>query len=152
VVEDVRPAQLVDALEVLLDRLRHVVEEQHLVERPDRSALRARAIVEDEQEQGVVELSDLLQEADHPSELVIGVADEPGEHLHHPHVHLVKDENGEIKEHKLGRRAGKKGMGIGVALGVVAAIPTGGLSLAVVLSEAPQRVGSSASSFTRASR
>jgi len=43
---------------------------------------------------------------------------------------LVKDENGEIKEHKLGRRAGKKGMGIGVALGVVAAIPTGGLSLA----------------------
>ncbi len=43
---------------------------------------------------------------------------------------LVKDENGEIKEHKLGKRAGKKGMGIGVALGVVAAaIPTGGLSL-----------------------
>lgn len=42
---------------------------------------------------------------------------------------LVKDENGKIKEHKLGKRAGKKGMGIGVALGVVAAIPTGGLSL-----------------------
>jgi uncharacterized membrane protein len=42
---------------------------------------------------------------------------------------LVKDENGEIKQHKLGKRAGKKGMGIGVALGVVAAIPTGGLSL-----------------------
>ncbi|MFC5266033.1 hypothetical protein ACFPJ1_28300 [Kribbella qitaiheensis] len=42
---------------------------------------------------------------------------------------LVKDENGEIKEHKLGKRSGKKGMGIGVALGVVAAIPTGGLSL-----------------------
>lgn len=37
---------------------------------------------------------------------------------------LVKDENGEVKEHKLGKRAGKKGMGIGVALGVVAAIPT----------------------------
>lgn len=42
---------------------------------------------------------------------------------------LVKDENGEVKEHKLGKRAGKKGMGIGVALGVVAAIPTGGISL-----------------------
>lgn len=42
---------------------------------------------------------------------------------------LVKDKNGEIKEHKLGKRAGKKGMGVGVALGVVAAIPTGGLSL-----------------------
>jgi hypothetical protein len=42
---------------------------------------------------------------------------------------LVKNENGQVKEHKLGKRAGKKGMGIGVALGVVAAIPTGGLSL-----------------------
>jgi uncharacterized membrane protein len=43
---------------------------------------------------------------------------------------LVKDDNGQVKEHKLGKRAGKRGMGIGVALGVVAAIPTGGLSLA----------------------
>jgi hypothetical protein len=42
---------------------------------------------------------------------------------------LVTDKNGQVKEHKLGKRAGKKGMGIGVALGVVAAIPTGGLSL-----------------------
>jgi hypothetical protein len=42
---------------------------------------------------------------------------------------LVTDDKGEVKEHKLGRRAGKKGMGVGVALGVVAAIPTGGLSL-----------------------
>jgi Protein of unknown function (DUF1269) len=42
---------------------------------------------------------------------------------------LVKDRHGVIKEHKLGRRAGKRGMGIGVALGVIAAIPTGGLSL-----------------------
>lgn len=42
---------------------------------------------------------------------------------------LAKDENGKIKEHKLGRRAGKKGMGVGVALGVIAAIPTGGVSL-----------------------
>jgi hypothetical protein len=43
---------------------------------------------------------------------------------------LVRDSNGKIKEDKLGKRAGKKGMGIGVALGVIAAIPTGGLSLA----------------------
>ena len=43
---------------------------------------------------------------------------------------LVKDDKGQVKEHKLGKRAGKRGMGIGVALGVVAAIPTGGLSLA----------------------
>jgi uncharacterized membrane protein len=43
---------------------------------------------------------------------------------------LAKDDDGQVKEHKLGRRAGKRGMGIGVALGLVAAIPTGGLSLA----------------------
>jgi uncharacterized membrane protein len=42
---------------------------------------------------------------------------------------LVTDSDGKVKEHKLGKRAGKKGMGIGVALGVVAAIPTGGASL-----------------------
>jgi uncharacterized membrane protein len=42
---------------------------------------------------------------------------------------LVKDNEGKVKEHKLGRRAGKRGMGVGVALGLVAAIPTGGLSL-----------------------
>jgi hypothetical protein len=42
---------------------------------------------------------------------------------------LVKDKDGKVKDHKLGKRAGKKGMGVGVALGVVAAIPTGGLSL-----------------------
>jgi uncharacterized membrane protein len=42
---------------------------------------------------------------------------------------LAKDENGKVKEHKLGK-AGKRGMGVGVALGVIAAIPTGGLSLA----------------------
>lgn len=42
---------------------------------------------------------------------------------------LVKDSDGKVKEHKLGRRAGKRGMGVGVALGLVAAIPTGGLSL-----------------------
>lgn len=43
---------------------------------------------------------------------------------------LVKDEDGKIKEHKVGPRRGKKGAGVGLVLGVVAAIPTGGLSLA----------------------
>jgi uncharacterized membrane protein len=42
---------------------------------------------------------------------------------------VAMDKDGNVKHHKLGRRAGKKGMGIGVALGVIAAIPTGGLSL-----------------------
>ena len=42
---------------------------------------------------------------------------------------LVKDSNGSIRQHKLGKRAGKRGMGVGVVLGLIAAIPTGGLSL-----------------------
>lgn len=42
---------------------------------------------------------------------------------------VAKDADGKVKEEKLGKRAGKKGMGIGVALGIIAAIPTGGLSL-----------------------
>ncbi len=33
---------------------------------------------------------------------------------------LVADENGQIKEHKLGQRSGKKGAGIGLVLAVVA--------------------------------
>jgi hypothetical protein len=61
---------------------------------------------------------------------------------------LVRDRKGKIKEHKLGRRAGKRGMGIGVAPGVIAAIPTGGMALAGGFSEA----ASSASSSTIASR
>jgi uncharacterized membrane protein len=43
---------------------------------------------------------------------------------------LVKDKDGQVKQHKLGKQSGKKGMGVGVALGLVAAIPSGGLSLA----------------------
>jgi uncharacterized membrane protein len=42
---------------------------------------------------------------------------------------LVKGEDGKIKEQKLGPRAGKKGAGIGLVLGVVAAPFTAGLSL-----------------------
>jgi uncharacterized membrane protein len=42
---------------------------------------------------------------------------------------LAKDKDGEVKQHKLGRQAGKRGKGVGVALGVIAAIPTGGMSL-----------------------
>ena len=60
---------------------------------------------------------------------------------------LVRDRKGEIREHKLGRRAGKKGMGIGVAAGVSRRYPP-----AWPWSRAFSEVGSSASSSTRASR
>jgi len=42
---------------------------------------------------------------------------------------LVKDEEGEIKSHKLGPREGRKGIGVGAVLGVVGALASGGLTL-----------------------
>jgi uncharacterized membrane protein len=38
---------------------------------------------------------------------------------------LTKDEKGKIKKHKLGKRDGKKGAGIGLLLGIVAAVLPG---------------------------
>ncbi len=43
---------------------------------------------------------------------------------------VVKDQNGKIKQAKLGGRQGGKGADIGLLLGMIWAIPTGGLSLA----------------------
>jgi uncharacterized membrane protein len=42
---------------------------------------------------------------------------------------LVKDDKGNVKSHKLGPREGKKGLGVGAVLGVVAAMASGGLTL-----------------------
>jgi uncharacterized membrane protein len=43
---------------------------------------------------------------------------------------VVKDKDGKVKQAKLGGRQGGKGAGIGMVLGIIWAIPTGGLSLA----------------------
>ena len=42
---------------------------------------------------------------------------------------LVKDENGEVKTHKLGPSEGRMGIGVGTALGIVAAVVSGGITL-----------------------
>ena len=42
---------------------------------------------------------------------------------------LVKDENGKIKQQKLGQRAAGKGVSVGVILGLVAAVLSGGVTL-----------------------
>jgi uncharacterized membrane protein len=42
---------------------------------------------------------------------------------------LVKDKNGKIKTHKLGKRDTVKGAGVGLILGIIAAIPSGGIAL-----------------------
>jgi|GEM_PF-407350 len=42
---------------------------------------------------------------------------------------LVKDNNGEIKAHKLGARETTKGAGVGLVLGIIATVLSGGLAL-----------------------
>ena len=42
---------------------------------------------------------------------------------------LVKDDEGNVKTHKLGPRKGKKGIGVGTVLGVVGAVASGGVTL-----------------------
>lgn len=42
---------------------------------------------------------------------------------------LVKDDEGNVKTHKLGPRKGKKGVGVGTVLGVVGAVASGGVTL-----------------------
>ena len=83
VVEVVGATDLVDRGEALLQRLLGVVEELRLVRRAGRAALGARAVVGDHHHDRVVELTDLLEEVEQPAEVVVGVAQEPGEHLHH---------------------------------------------------------------------
>ncbi|HSD57774.1 MAG TPA: hypothetical protein VLB04_06300 [Methanotrichaceae archaeon] len=42
---------------------------------------------------------------------------------------LVKDENGKIKDHKLGKRDSVEGAGVGLVLGIIAAVLSGGITL-----------------------
>ena len=84
VVEGGGAADLVDPREALLERLLRVVEELRLVRRARRPALGARAVVGDDHDEGVVELAELAQEVEQTAQVMVGVGEEAGEHLHHP--------------------------------------------------------------------
>ena len=66
-----------------LGRVGDAVEEAPLVERAVGAALAAGAVVGDHDDEGVVELARLLEVVEHAADLVVGVRDEPGEHLGH---------------------------------------------------------------------
>ena len=83
-------ADLVDQLQALLDRLLRVVEELRLVRRSGRAALSGGAVVGDDHDQRVLELALLGQELEQPADLMIGVAEEAGEHLHHARIELLR--------------------------------------------------------------
>jgi hypothetical protein len=84
VVERRRAAQVVDLGQALFQRLGRVVEELQLVGGPGRPALGAGAVIGHDHDQRVVELAGLLQEVKQAPDVVVGVGQEPGEHLHHP--------------------------------------------------------------------
>jgi hypothetical protein len=86
VVVRVRSAELVDAGEVLLERLRDEVEEVHLVDRTARPTFGRRAVVAHHDDHGVVRLAEGVDEREEPADLCISVGEESGVHLHHAGV------------------------------------------------------------------
>ena len=74
VVEVLRPAELVDVLQIVGERLRHVVEERVFVEQADQPAFGRRAVVadlvEDERVVGIGQRADHFQQ---PAHLVVGL-------------------------------------------------------------------------------
>src|SRR5512139_422115 len=64
VVARLHTAQLVDHLEVIFKGFLDIVEEEHLVERTDRSTLGTGAVVGDNHDQRIIILADLFQEVE----------------------------------------------------------------------------------------
>jgi hypothetical protein len=77
-----RTTPLVDQRDEVLHLLDHAVEVGHLVVHADEAALGTGAVVTgDVDEQGVVQLADVLQRLLEAPDLVVGVLQEPREHL-----------------------------------------------------------------------
>src|SRR5262245_65490816 len=79
----VRPgrAEAVEVLHVLLDRVRDPIEELALVHGAVRPALTARAVVGDEDDDRVLELTGLLEDVEQAWNLVVGVGEGGGTDL-----------------------------------------------------------------------
>ena len=76
VIENLRPADLVDGRQVLFDRVRDVVEKLALVHRSVRPALRAGTVVRDQHDQRVLVLAEVLEELNELADVVVGVGQE----------------------------------------------------------------------------
>ena len=59
------------------------------VDRSGGATLRAGAVVRDEHDEGVVELTDLLEEVEEAADVMVRVLEEAGIDLHHPRVQLA---------------------------------------------------------------
>ena len=86
VVEGLRPAQLIQLRQALLQRLLRVVEELPLVGGASRAALGTGAVVGDDHDQRVVELAGALQVVEQATNVIVGVTQKAGKDLHHARV------------------------------------------------------------------
>ena len=77
-------AEVVDPSQVLLEALGDEVEEVLLVERPLRTALGRCAVVAHDDDDGVLGLTELLNEVEDAGDLGVGVGEEAGVDLHQP--------------------------------------------------------------------
>ena len=89
-VEGLRPTQLVQLLQALLERLGCVVEELQLIGRAGGATLGTGAVVGDDHDQCVVELADALQVVEQAANMIVGMTQETGEDLHHAGVELAR--------------------------------------------------------------
>jgi hypothetical protein len=76
VVEGRRPSELIEHLQVLFQGVGDIVEELVLVHGAVGATFRAGAVVGDEHDQGVVPLTDRLEELEEPAVLLVGVGEE----------------------------------------------------------------------------
>ena len=102
-----------------LGRVGHAVEEAPLVERAVRTALAAGAVVGDHDDDGVVELARLLEVVEDTTDLVVGVRDEPGEHLRHAREEALLVAGQRVPrthgvEHRPGLAVGTRALGLAV--------------------------------------
>src|SRR5208337_1697519 len=74
-------ANIVEMTDRLVGCLDHEVEELPLVQDTERPALLTRAVVGEQEDQGVVELAEASQRVDQASDLGVGVVEEAGEGL-----------------------------------------------------------------------
>ena len=77
----VRTANVVEPFHGLVDVLHHAVEPLHLIEDTGRSAFLACAVVRHDDEDGIVELTEFVEERHHPADLRIRVVELRGERL-----------------------------------------------------------------------
>ena len=100
--------QLVEQSHILVRIVGYAVEELVLVDRSGGPALRGGTVIGDDEDEGVVEFADPLEVVDQPADVMIGVADEPGEHLCHPDVEalLIIGERIPRADHTVGVRLG----------------------------------------------